>query len=278
MPSVGSRIVGSIQGLAARSRLLVWLATKVRNQAASVVARSLSDGFDPVTNGEARLVAAVAPGASLLVDVGANVGKYAASFLRLAPAAARAILFEPSSSAAAELRRRHGSDPRVELREAACGAAAGEATFHEEPAAGVTSSLVAGHSTGGAIARRVEVVALDDEMARRGVARIDLLKIDAEGYDAFVLEGARRLLAARAIGALQFEYNAPWLAAGRTLAGAIRLLEGAGYRTFLLRRRGLVPFDVARVGEFASYANFVAVPAEAAGALVAAVAAVPSGR
>ena len=142
------------------------------------------------------------------------------------------------------------------------------------PAAGVTSSVVAGFSAKGAVARRVEVVALDDEMERRGVERIDLLKIDAEGYDAFVIEGARRLLARRAIGVLQFEYNAPWLAAGRTLAGAIRLLEAAGYRTFLLRRRGLVRFDVARHGEFASYANFVAVPVEDEARLRAAVAAV----
>jgi hypothetical protein len=85
-----------------------------------------------------------------------------------------------------------------------------------------------------------------------------------------VIEGARRLLARRAIGVLQFEYNAPWLAAGRTLASTIRLLSDAGYRTFLLRRRGLVPFDVARYGEFASYANFVAVRGDAEAGLRAA--------
>ena len=258
MASLARRVVGAIHGLASRSRFLVWVALKVRNQAASVVARSFSDGFDPARNGEARLAAAVGKSASLLVDVGANVGKYTAMFLACAPASARAILFEPSRSAAAALRVRYGADPRVEIVEAACGAVRGTVMFHEEPAGGVTSSLVRGFSAVGAVARAVPVVTLDDEMERRGVGRIDLLKIDAEGTDAFVIEGARRLLARRAIGVLQFEYNAPWLSAGRTLAGAIRFLEDVGYRTFLLRRGGLVSFDVTRVGEFASYANFVA--------------------
>lgn len=260
MPSLASRVVGAIHRLVSRSRFFVWMALKVRNQAASVVARSMSDGLDPALNGEARLVQAVAPHATCLVDVGANVGKYAAMFLAAAPHGSRAILFEPSRSAATALRARYAADARVEVVEAACGAVPGTITFYEEPAGGVTSSVVAGFSTPGAVAREVPIVTLDDEMARRGVEHIDLLKIDAEGYDAFVIEGARRLLARRAVGVLQFEYNAPWLTAGRTLSGAIEFLRAVGYRTFLLRQRGLVPFDVARVGEFASYANFVACP------------------
>jgi FkbM family methyltransferase len=252
-------LLGALQGLAARSRLLVRLATKVRNQANAVIARSLSDGNDPATNGEYRLLDALAPASRVFVDVGANVGKHTARFLARAPADARVLAFEPSESAAAELQRRFAGDPRVEIVDAACGARAGTAEFHEEPAGGVRSSLVPGRSAAGATVRRVPVVALDDVCASRGIDRIDLLKIDAEGADALVLEGASGLLARRAVRVVQFEYDAPWAVAGRTLGGAVAHLDRHGYETLVLRRDGARAVDVRGMGEFASYANFVAV-------------------
>jgi hypothetical protein len=48
---------------------------------------------------------------------------------------------------------------------------------------------------------------LDAEAARLGLERIDLLKIDVEGYEAEVLAGASELLGAGRIGAVLCELH-----------------------------------------------------------------------
>jgi hypothetical protein len=78
--------------------------------------------------------------------------------------------------------------------------------------------LFSGHAPVGAIRRQVRVIALDNICAERGLDLIDLLKIDAEGYDFQVLRGAEKLLKEQKISVVQFEYNRPWANAGGTLA------------------------------------------------------------
>lgn len=51
------------------------------------------------------------------------------------------------------------------------------------------------------------VVALDDFAAASGLHRIHMLLVDAEGWDALVVEGARGLLTERRVDILQFEYG-----------------------------------------------------------------------
>ncbi len=49
-------------------------------------------------------------------------------------------------------------------------------------------------------ATRVTVLTLDEETERQGIDRIDMIKIDVEGYEPNVLAGARRLLRKAASG------------------------------------------------------------------------------
>jgi len=79
----------------------------------------------------------------------------------------------------------------------------------------------------------------DAELAARGWACIDILKIDAEGFDLHVLKGAASTLRERRVGIVQFEYNAPWAAAGSTLAHAREFLNACGYQIMLLKGDGL---------------------------------------
>jgi hypothetical protein len=103
------------------------------------------------------------------------------------------------------------------------------------------------------------VTTVDDEARAAGLDRVDLLKVDCEGYDLHVLRGASTLLSAEAVSAVQFEYNSYWALAGSTLADAMRYFAQFGYDVYLLRRSGLRAFDYRRFGDFFGYANFVAV-------------------
>ena len=127
--------------------------------------------------------------------------------------------------------------------------------FFEEEGAGETSSLVEGASITGK-AREVQITTVDAEVERRGWPSVDFLKIDAEGYDFRVLEGARRLFENRKVSYGQFEYNAPWRLCGTTLTYAIRWLHNLGYECFLIKADGLHTPNVEAYREYYLYSNY----------------------
>ena len=218
----------------------------------------LAGGHRQEETGEAWLVRALAPTMKRFVDVGANLGDWTSLVREHAPQA-EGLLFEPGQTALNGLRQRFGEERGLEIVEAAVASEEGEAEFFEEPDAGEASSLVPGHAAAGAVARRVRLTTLDHALAERAIEHVDLLKIDAEGYDYEVMRGAVNSLRAHRFDVVQFEYNQPWARAGGTLAGAIGLLEGCGYQVRLLRDSGLMPIDHEFYREFFGYANFVAV-------------------
>ncbi len=251
------RLLDAGQRAIARSKPLVRLAVLVRNQCRCIIKYHLAESPDVAFTGETWLRALLAPQARTIVDVGANVGDWLGGALGQGVTAA--LAFEPSASAAARLHARFDGDARVEIVEAAVGDEPGALRFFEEPAAGKGSSLVPGFSRASGTSREVLVTTLDVELEKRGWERVDLLKIDAEGYDLRVLRGARRLLQARGAGVLQFEYNRSWQLAGETLHGAFALLEGFGYGVYLLKRDGLYTLDYRLYEEYFEYSNFVAI-------------------
>jgi FkbM family methyltransferase len=88
----------------------------------------------------------------------------------------------------------------------------------------------------------VEVTTLDSWCALHNIEHIDFVKIDVEGYDLAVLEGAHRLLEARAIDAFCFEYASNWIGSKRFLGEADRYVRDRGYSLFKLFPRFLAPF------------------------------------
>lgn len=235
-------------------------AVLVRNQARCIIKYHLAESPDVASTGEVWLRELLAPKATFVVDVGANVGDWLEGVRAIkGDVAFSALAFEPSSSAASRLRARFEGDERVSIEECGVGDVAGSLTLFEEPDAGKGSSLVPGFHRGNGVSRAVPITTLDDEIAHREWGRIDLLKIDAEGYDLRVLRGAHALLAAQDIGVLQFEYNRAWQLAGDTLRAAYTLLEQCGYVVYLLKRDGLYTLDYMLYEEYFEYSNFVAI-------------------
>ncbi len=246
----------------ARSALITRAAIALRNQCRAVIKHRLMNAASVSASGERWLAAQVAPRCKTFVDVGANVGQWSEMFLHYAPADVRGILFEPGTAALAELRRRIAR-PEIEIVAAALSDRETESgSFFEEPDAGSMSSLTRTAAPPTAVRASVRITTLDLAMQRAGVRSIDFLKIDTEGHDLYVLRGAVELLRARAIDMIQFEYGDMWASAGATLAAAIELLSEHGYTTYLLKSGGLYRFPYERLGEFFTYANFVAVSGE----------------
>jgi FkbM family methyltransferase len=253
-------LLDRLQRLAAKSPLAVRLAVAVRNQCRCVIKYHLAESPDALASGERWLVERVASYGDRFIDVGANVGDWLGMVHdAMRDRAFAALAFEPSRSAFEELEGRFRGEPRITLFNVALGSVPGSLSFFEEPNAGRGSTLVADFMRTQGTTRTVTVTTLDAALREADWTRVDLLKIDAEGYDLQVLRGARETLAARGAGVVQFEYNRAWQLAGDTLRAAYTLFEANGYHMFVLKRDGLYTLNYLRYEEYFEYTNFVAV-------------------
>jgi len=149
----------------------------------------------------------------LCLDVGANVGHFADEYL--AEFSDSDIhCFEPTPQALETLRQKAAKNSHITVNPKAVGKTRGTSTFNLN-AKSVTNSLLAASSDSAQWAPasymaketslEVEVITLDDYCAAGNIQHVDLLKIDAQGYDLKVLEGAQRLLQEKRVNWIYIE-------------------------------------------------------------------------
>ncbi len=137
----------------------------------------------------------------MIVDAGANTGQWISALLRFADVE-KADLFEPNPEAFQVLQSKFADDPRIRLRQTALGEGPDRMRLNVTGSSDLASlltpavTLVSNYSFQAARVAEsivVEVAALDDCM--ESTPKIDLLKIDVQGFERFVLKGAAKTLA-----------------------------------------------------------------------------------
>jgi FkbM family methyltransferase len=187
----------------------------------------IAEEYEPaVWNRVMRLVQA----GDHVAEVGASMGLYALAFAGRVGAAGRVTAFEPDPESASALEANisaNGWQERVTVVRAAVGESSGQVRF--AAARGLESRIeMRPEVRDGVIA--VPMVTLDDALAGR---RIDLIKIDVEGFEQQVLEGARKILAdknRRPRAILVEVHPFAWPENGTTSAGILGLLGAMGFR------------------------------------------------
>jgi len=181
----------------------------------------------------AKLIQAL-PVDGVFVDVGANVGNFSVLASRAVGAAGLVAAFEPNPETYARLihhiaLNRAGA---VVPFHSAVGATPGTAEMVCTENSGLSHLRNGSADTGVETTQRVAVVALDDCLPALLAGReIELMKIDVEGAELGVLEGADRLLRAGKIKRLHVEICADLLGRFRTTPEQLwRFLERRGYR------------------------------------------------
>lgn len=258
-----SELLHRAQQAAARSPLAVRAAVRLRNQCNMVIKYRFAMSPSFAETGEGWLTDAVAPTATTIIDVGANVGDWTARVLSYGTQGKRFVAIEPGRATYQSLASRFAGVPEVTTRQAAVSNEEGQATFYEYAENSEHSSLAAEVLRGRGTPNTVTLTTLDKLISDLGWPAVDFLKIDTEGYDLFVMQGAKEAIAQQRIGVLQFEYNEQWRFAGSTLAAASRLLREAGYTLRMLRHDGLYEFDYATYGDYFGFSNFVAISPQA---------------
>lgn len=152
-------------------------------------------------------------GARVIFDVGAHLGDVASIYEELFPQA-RIHCFEPTPHLCEHLRQRFGDSSRATLHQVALADVQGTVALHVNPES-ATNSLypfaedAANHLDPAVLApgRVIEVASttIDEVVAAQGVSYIDILKLDVQGSELRVLQGASRTLDGRRIGIIVVE-------------------------------------------------------------------------
>ncbi len=143
----------------------------------------------------------------LLVDVGANFGYFSLLWCGLGRDN-RSIAFEASPRVLSQIKTNislNKLDDRIDLREMAAANIAGTLFFDTGPPEQTGWGGISSDSSGDGLVK-VPAVRLDDVITAPEIA---LLKIDCEGADYLVLQGAEQLLRQKRVRHVCFEENVP---------------------------------------------------------------------
>ena len=217
--------------------------------------RQARDGHE----GELKLLAFIVPRGRMAIDVGANRGNYSFYLSRLAP---RTVAYEVSPVMARFLKE--ARLPGVEVREVGLSDRKGRLTYcARRNAKGrpmYNSAFLSDETPDGdfAILQPVNVVRLDNE----GHDDVGFIKIDVEGHEYQVIEGARELLArcrpTLLVEILEGRGDREAVARNAT----VRLLNSLGYEAYIFARGALQPLCDAPLGP--DTMNYIFLPRNAA--------------
>jgi len=177
----------------------------------------------------------------LVFDVGANCGNWSKLALQIEPTLCL-YLFEPLPQIFADKISKLSFSPH--LYNFAFSNQVGKSAFYNQnfemsPGSGFFLRPQLIHS----IKIEVDTDTIDHFCSLHQVDRIDYLKIDTEGGELRVLQGALNMLMSHQITTMQFEYGGCYLDAHTTLHQMMQLLTQAGYAVFRTSSHGLIHID-----------------------------------
>lgn len=189
---------------------------------------------------------AVEPG-DTCVDIGANFGWFTTL---LATKTKHVFSYEPAQRIREILNENialNGLADKVDVRGVAVGAEKGEATFVIEGKSDRESALgyVSTSDTNmkNTNTETVSIVVLDEDL-KRAINNIALIKIDAEGYEHYALQGAKKILGSKNPPIITVEANAVALErAGTTRDAVCDLLKSFGYKLYEMHYEGTLSPD-----------------------------------
>jgi len=200
----------------------------------------------------------------VIIDVGANVGNYSIDVLRLSPGL-NVYAFEPHPVTFSKLAHNLASfnnaktinkglsfeKSSLNLYDYQDKDGSSHASLYED----VITEL---HGAGVAVAHEVELITLDDFIESKGIDVVKLLKIDTEGNELLVLQGAKKAIESGKIKAIHFEFNEMNVASRTFFRDFWKILES--YRFYRLLPSGMIELKAySPLGcEIFAYQNIVA--------------------
>jgi FkbM family methyltransferase len=180
----------------------------------------------PHERGETCFIKAMAREGMIAVDAGGHFGMAACAISRAIGEKGRLYCFEPIAEYREILADNIGRNAlgNIEVVPAALGREAGRALIYKDD--GGTGIVPKPDRE----AVEVEVVALDEFLGERGLDRLDLLNMDCEGSELFVLQGAERHLKANRVQVFVEVHHGFLKELNQSVHDLLDFLGGLGYR------------------------------------------------
>ena len=179
----------------------------------------------------AEMIASQLKPGDTFVDVGANIGYFTALGAQCVGSAGRVLAIEPSPYAHDRLALLVDENQLNQVRIIQAGLSDTPGELNLYLAKDSTNHAPTMVPCEDAVVDSVSVRTLDDVCEEYGIERIDLMKMDVEGYEHHVLEGAPRMLSEGRITAILSEFNEDMLKrAGHSSSDLDAALQRAGFR------------------------------------------------
>jgi FkbM family methyltransferase len=226
------------------------------------VLRARGYGYDPGTECEVQAALSLLQlkETSLIAfDIGANYGDYTSALLKLAPNS-HIHAFEPSPPIHSRLYERFEGEERVDVHEFGFSNHEGDAQLFSDNFDGKMSSLVKRNlehiDVSFDLATKISVRTLSNYCTQANVIP-HLIKIDVEGFEFQVIQGAGELLSQ--IQLIQFEFGGTNIDSKVFFRDFWEILVNAGFELFRLTPRGLVRIEkYSETQEVFVFSNFYA--------------------
>jgi FkbM family methyltransferase len=184
---------------------------------------------------------------TIIFDVGANVGDYAKEIINYFKNDAIIHCFEPSKFTYNTLVKNIGDSNNVYLNNIGLGSIESEMTLFTNEASSVIASLYQRKlehiNVEMNLSETVQILTIDKYCKQNEIEKIDFLKIDVEGHEISVLQGANQMISKGAIHAIQFEFGGCNLDS-RTFFKDFYLLLSPNYNVYRVVKNGLYPISV----------------------------------
>src|SRR5437773_2959080 len=194
---------------------------------------------------------------AVVADVGANIGIYSQFLSRCVGPTGSVHSFEPSPDNFRRLSAATRDLSNVRLTQAVVGERSGESKLYVSDKLNVDNRA---YKADGDSRRAVstEMIALDDYF--KPGQRVDLIKMDIQGYELYALRGAKRVLQENPDIRLLLEFWPSGLEqAGVHWEELVQMLRDFSMDLILVSSRGLIPFDARDVrNDISWYVNLFA--------------------
>lgn len=231
---------------------------KIYEHDAALLRRITTGNF--AHDGEALVAQKLIKEGDIVFDVGANIGDWSKCILAYKPNV-HIYAFEPIPAIYEHYKKNLPLVDHIRAYNAALSNYDGQAQFCYYPDAHSMSTLYLREVVKLKHQKiTVDTIKLDTFCENNNIDRIDFLKIDTEGAEFDVVQGAQRMLNEQRISYIQFEYGGTYPDAKITLQEVIRFLSSLNYILFKILPDGLV--HIARWESYIEdfqYANFCAI-------------------
>ncbi len=178
---------------------------------------------------------------AVVVDAGANIGVYSQFLSRCVGTTGVVHSFEPAPKNFRRLQSATQNLKNVRARQAAVGEESGRSNLYLSDRLNVDHRTYA-TGTHSRVIIEIDIIALDDYFTPG--ERVDLIKMDVQGYELHALRGAKRVLQENPRVQLLLElWPAGLEQAGDNWEHLVETLNGLGMNLSLVSTSGLIPFD-----------------------------------